>query len=376
MNFLLRALRSAVSGKRPVPLRQDDVSSIIVVELTRLGDVLVTIPSLHLLHDAFPSATIHFFLDERYASFITSLDLNVVVHEVRNGKSLQAMFRILEETNILKGDIALSMSPSKRNAFAVLSSRATIIGGYLEGGGTLTPFLHRWKIEMFGTSMPPNFYGNENIYLRPWKICETLRIVEGDSFTKSLIRPVPKESTEEELRGMGVLPRTSFIILHPFSAWRFRSWPLQCFVDLARSILVQTSQDILFLCHADEGEMLADVRGTFHANRRVHFFASRELMHTAVVMSNADAFVGNDSGPLHLAAALGVKHVGLFGPAHPRLTAPPTTYGVHCYKKVECSPCDQRQCIRPDDSCMPLISVEDVARPLLEMLVKDPVVDV
>ncbi|HEX9656655.1 MAG TPA: glycosyltransferase family 9 protein [Bacteroidota bacterium] len=376
MNFLLRALRSAVSGKQPVPLRRDDVRSVIVVELMRLGDVLVIIPSLHLLRSSFPSATLHLFLDEHHASLIESLDIDIVVHEVPNSQSLRAMFGILEKINILKGDIALSMSPSKRNAFAVLSSRAKVIGGYLEGGGTPAPFLYRWKIEMFGTTMPTNVYANENIYLRPWKVCETLGLSDGLSFIRSSMRPVPRESAEEELRAMKILPKTSFIILHPFSAWEFRSWPLQDFVELARSILVQTSHDVLFLCHVDESDQMSAPRETFRFNKRVHFFASRDLIHTAVLMSNAEAFVGNDSGPLHLAAALGIKHVGLFGPADPRLTAPPTAHGVHCYKKVECSPCDQRQCIRPDDSCMELISVDDVARPLLEMLVKDPVVDV
>ncbi len=376
MNFLLRALRSAASGRQPAPLRQDDIHSIIVFELTRLGDVLVTIPSLHHLRSAFPSSILHLFVDDRYAPLIRSLDVDVVVHGVHNAKSVAAMFRVLEETHRLKADLALSMSPSKRNTFGVLSSGARIMGGYLEGGGTLAPFLQRWKIEIFGAKMPSNFYQNENIYLRSWKVCETLGLPDNSSFVQSSMRPVPKNSMEEDLRTGRTFPKTSFVVLHPFSGWKYRCWPLDNFIELARSILVQTSHDVLFLCHESDEKRLLPSRDSFPHNKRVHFVASQDLVHSAVLLSGADAFVGNDSGPLHLAAALGVKHVGLFGPADPRVTAPPTAYGIHCYQRIECSPCDQRGCIRPNDSCMPLISVDDVARPLIEMLEKNPVVDV
>lgn len=78
------------------------------------------------------------------------------------------------------------------------------------------------------------------------------------------------------------------------------------------------------------------------------------------MIQRADLFIGNDSGPLHLAALLGVPVVGLFGPATPEHTAPYAARGVFVYRKVPCSPCSQTLCTMPANSCMNRITVEEV----------------
>jgi len=89
-----------------------------------------------------------------------------------------------------------------------------------------------------------------------------------------------------------------------------------------------------------------------------------DLIEMANVIARADLFIGCDSGPIHLATFLGVRSIGLYGPAAPELTRPVWSNSVMfrgLYHPVDCSPCDQRRCVRPGATCMGLISVGEVA---------------
>jgi heptosyltransferase-2 len=106
----------------------------------------------------------------------------------------------------------------------------------------------------------------------------------------------------------------------------------------------------------------------FRGEPRVRFFPSADILKTAALLRDADLFIGNDSGPLHLAALLEVPLIGLFGPASPELTAPLSARGSFLYHQVACSPCSQTVCIMPDNSCMRRITPEDVLTAVAEEL--------
>ena len=74
------------------------------------------------------------------------------------------------------------------------------------------------------------------------------------------------------------------------------------------------------------------------------------------IISRAGAVVSCDTGPMHLAVALGIKTIALFGPSNPRRTGP--YKGKIIQKSYYCSPCNKKKC--PDPRCMKLIQAEDV----------------
>jgi heptosyltransferase-1 len=156
------------------------------------------------------------------------------------------------------------------------------------------------------------------------------------------------------------LPHRRYIVIHPFAAWSFRQWSPSHFIHLAHSILRGMDCDIVFVCSDEEEQSLEVLRREFRNETRVYFFASPSLSESAALIQGASAFIGNDSGPLHLAAVLGVPVIGLFGPAHPQLTGPTTSSGTYLYHRVECSPCSQIRCVRPEAPCIDLISPDEV----------------
>ncbi|MEK7671312.1 MAG: hypothetical protein AAB344_03735, partial [Bacteroidota bacterium] len=92
----------------------------LVVELTRLGDVITMLPAMRLLAQHFPHATIHLLVDEQYASLLRSIGLPCEVHGVVEPESVGGFLQAVAFARKLKVEIALSMSPPKRNAAVTL----------------------------------------------------------------------------------------------------------------------------------------------------------------------------------------------------------------------------------------------------------------
>jgi ADP-heptose:LPS heptosyltransferase len=261
------------------------------------------------------------------------------------------------------------MSPPRRNAFAVLSSRSPIKVGYLTYVDTQTPYLEFAPVEASGFRLPaPARFGMENIQERPWKVWEALGIHRTGTDSHLAIRTDVQEAVRNGLRARGVLPGREYIVVHPFSGWEYRSWELRNFNDLVERVISELDHDVVFLCAGDEGRDLESSMRQFAGRSAVRFFHSQDLAESAVVIQDASLFIGNDSGPLHLASALGVRVVGMFGPAPPHLTGPRYREGTYLYRQVECSPCDQRKCIRPHDPCIDLISGDEAFAAVMEGL--------
>ena len=111
-------------------------------------------------------------------------------------------------------------------------------------------------------------------------------------------------------------------MIHPFAGWEYRSWDLRRFGELGHSVISEFDIDVVFLSEEKDQASLQELQEQFRDQPRARFVSFLDLIEAAVLIQRSTVFVGNDSGPLHLAAALGRPFVGLFGPAPPELTGP------------------------------------------------------
>lgn len=352
------------------------VKSVVVVELTRLGDVITMIPAQRLLVERFPQARFCLVVEERYAAFLRAMNIPGEVMGVKRPDRVVGFLRAVKLVRMRKADLVLSMSPPKRNAAVALASGAPRIAGYLTYMDSLTPYLESTPIESFGCVLErPASYGRKNIEERSLTVCTALGIDTQHARYDITLAPSEEERVRRMLIEEGLPPQRRFIVLHPFSGWAYRSWPLERFIELVQRVLtVLPEYDVLFVCEEAETPNLARVREQFAHVATVRVFASSDLVQTAFLMKYASLVVANDSGPLHLAVALGTPVVGLFGPASPELTAPRRANGTYLYERVECSPCTQLTCVRPEQWCMRQIATDDVLRCVVSRLSVQPVV--
>jgi lipopolysaccharide heptosyltransferase II len=179
------------------------------------------------------------------------------------------------------------------------------------------------------------------------------------------------------LQGIGnrhAMHDTALVALHP-GAGRYslaRMWPNERFAEVARALVDLHNADVLVVGGPDEVELAAEVVVQIERPGRIHTFAGRTSIHeTAALIERCDLFVGNDSGPMHLAAAVGTPVVAVFGPSNWAAWGPyvpPDENSPHTIvrRDLPCMPCFYRaHSLGLRDGCGP--------RPCLTVLAADPV---
>ena len=152
-----------------------------------------------------------------------------------------------------------------------------------------------------------------------------------------------------------------------------KRWPADRFVELTRQLRRQhsTLRQVLIGGPAETwlGVRIHEESGKIHPL----VGPDLDLAGLAGVLSHLDVLVTNDSGPMHLAAALGVPCIALFGPTDPRRTAP----AGECHKVLHsprwCSPCFKRKCPLLHHRCMKTLSADLVAVEVLKKLAESRV---
>jgi ADP-heptose:LPS heptosyltransferase len=345
------------------------VRAVLLIELTRLGDVLAMLGSVETARSHWPGAAIHLFVDSRYRSLVEALAPGVTVHGIAASATGRGFWRAVFAARRLKVDLACSLSPGKRNAALALASGAKAVAGYFSNVNVHIPYLVRTPVEAYGIGLEQaETYGREHIGLRAAKVLRALGARQDEPGSPGRSGWEFFAARQEELRPR--LPERDYVAIHPLAYWKFKQWGMRRFGALAEKIVTGLHLDVVFLCAPEESSQLDGLREELGHNRSVHFFAAKDLVEAGAVIKGAAAFVGNDSGPLHLAACLDVAVVGLYGPAEPSLVAPLGARGAFLYGATPCSPCAQRICVQPEDHCLSRIGVEQVVAALAQIVGK------
>jgi len=137
-----------------------------------------------------------------------------------------------------------------------------------------------------------------------------------------MIRPTPADAKKgrEILAEHGVMPAKKPVIIQPGSGGRHKCWNLENFLSAART-LTDEGAEVVFILGPAELERFSESE-IFEIKRTGTTLSNLNLVDVLAVMSCARGFIGNDSGITHLAAALGIRTVAVFGPTEPAVYGP------------------------------------------------------
>lgn len=334
------------------------ITSILFVELTRLGDVVTMLPAIQSLRRTCPLAKISVVVDSNYKEMFEFLPIVDEVIGCEDSRTVSGFNRTLKRFQSRSFDMICSMSPSSRNALMTLRTPSKMKIGYFDIHDTVTPFLYSSAVESVGVKMmSKEVYSMENINVRAEKICRALDI----PVQKNVEWEIPETriaSMREKLKNSGYENNGKLVVIHPFSAWEYRQWGMKNFLSIANELIRKHHARVVFIGRTEEWGRIDPA--LYQRDDKIIRFNDFNIGEILVLMRMASLFIGNDSGPLHLAAAVGTPAIGLFGPASPSLTGTKSEQNVYIYHKVECSPCRQVTCVRPENPCMNLISDEEV----------------
>ena len=161
-------------------------------------------------------------------------------------------------------------------------------------------------------------------------------------------------SAEDELVVEKLLPKSRpLIAVNPSARWGTKLWGADNFAALLDRL--PADQIVLTGSASEAGEVEKIGRG------RCNLAGKTDLAQLAELYRHCALLITNDSGPMHLAAAVGTPVVAIFGPTDPNLTGPYGKRHIVIRSGISCSPCLKPYCAHvPQMECMDLVSVEQV----------------
>jgi heptosyltransferase-2 len=170
-----------------------------------------------------------------------------------------------------------------------------------------------------------------------------------------------KSRARRFLGELGVDLGRPLLILSPGAGYGpAKRWPASRFADLASLFQERKDAAVLIIGSAAESDIAAAISSSLN-NKPFILTGKTTLPQLKALISLARLFVSNDSGPMHLANALRVPVVGIFGPTDPAVTGPFEPPAAVVKKDVPCWPCSYRKCPY-DHRCMLRIDPEEVYR--------------
>ncbi|NUM30752.1 MAG: glycosyltransferase family 9 protein [Bacteroidetes bacterium] len=150
-----------------------------------------------------------------------------------------------------------------------------------------------------------------------------------------------------------------FAILHCGARRILRQWPTKNFALIAKLLSTKYNLKIVF-AGIEEDEKIIDEIIYFSNVDSIKCIKNFSLLNFAYLVKKAELYIGNESGPLHIAAVMNTPLIGIYGPGIKDIFYPIGNKSKVVHHILDCNPCDQIHCVRPDNPCINLVTVDEV----------------
>ena len=333
------------------------MNHILVVSVNWLGDVIFSTPVYKALRAAHPGARITALAVPRVEDVLRlcpAVDEVIVLDEEGEHRPLIGRLCLIRQLRAGQFDAVFFLRPSLSRSFLC----------FLAGIPCRVGFSHKTIPGLLTHPVPVNDrYGRHRSEAYA-ALLEGFGIPVTDRTCELLPDAALATAAVSFLEGLGVASRDQFAIVNTGGNWDLQPWPETRCAELARRLRADKGWKILLPGSLKDMERTTRIAAA--AGEGVHSIAGGTgIRLLAGIFSHARCLISADSGPLHLASALGVPTVGLFGPTRPEITGPRgrgrsavMIHDVGCNK----APCYYLEC--PDNRCMKSIEVNDVLKVL------------
>ncbi len=348
------------------------LSRALVIKLRHHGDVLLSAPVFSTLKRAAPQCEIDALIYADTAPMLSghpdianlfAIDRNWKKQGV--GPQAAAEWNLLSQLRRRRYDLVVHLSVHPRGAWLVRLLRPRwSVGPKKRDAGA---FWHRSFTHLYAAQSDPQRH-TVDVNL------DALRAigvdVDLDAANVVLVPGVEAEARVDALMAQHGLAPRGFIHLHPASRWAFKCWPAER-VGALCDALARHRLPLVLTCapEAKERELVAAVRAAAHVPV-VDLSGALNLKELAALTARARLFVGVDSAPMHMAAAMGTPVVAIFGPSGDREWGPwHTASCVVASLTHDCRPCGQDGCNGSKISeCLTTLPVAQVLAACEELL--------
>ncbi len=341
-----------------------ELNSILLIKMSAVGDVIMALPALEALRRRYPRARIDWLVEAPSLSLLEghkAIDRLIVWPRrplsslVKGGRLLKAASlgrKYLRELREVEYDVALDLQGLFKSGIQIFFSRARRRLGFARC---------RERVEIFYNETMPAYDPQRHALLRYLDAAAFLGAERPEAVPRRYYWPPAQAvaGAEALLAHLG----SEFVVLNPGAKWDTKRWPQSHWESLAR-LLAAAGHSLLITGGPEDGpaaEAIARAAGPASLN----LCGRTSLAELAEILARAQAVITADTGPMHLAAAVGGRGLALFGPTRPERTGPLGGYFEILRPELDCLGCLKKVCPR---SCLAEIKPETVAERLRTLL--------
>jgi lipopolysaccharide heptosyltransferase I len=289
-----------------IPVENDQ--RILLLRLGSLGDIVHALPAAAALRDAFPNARLDWAVDPKWSRLLAgNPDLTSVI--LADRKSAAAILKTVKQLRSANYTCAIDFQGLYKSAFLALASACPRRIG----------FERTYAREGFASWLYTERFNPRGAH----KVEHNLTLAQAAGAQKSIPRFPITIFEADELRVTNELAKrnlTDFFVLNPGGGWRSKCWPAERYGELHSRIFAKFGlRGVVSYGPSEENLAQAVIAA---AGNSTPAAIPLELGPLMALLRRAKFVVSADTGPLHLAAALGAPVVGLFGPTDPARNGP------------------------------------------------------
>jgi 3-deoxy-D-manno-octulosonic-acid transferase/heptosyltransferase-1 len=339
-----------------------DLKNILIIKLSSIGDVVHALPFLESLKKCYPGSKIDWLVEEEASQILSGHPaINRIIISGRKKwqrdiLNLFKIFRVFSEAagfyrilRLSKYDIVIDLQGLFRSGFLTALSRG------------------KRKIGMSGAREGASFFLKEPPVLvdyeqhaidRYLKVAEYLGCNTDNPNGEIPVLKEDKKLTDSIFTSFS--EEKPVIAVNPMAKWKTKLWQADKFSKLADKLQKEMNCLIVFTGSANDRPLIEDIIKNAGGRRDeiINLAGRTGLKELAYLYSRCSLLICTDTGPMHIAAAMGCSVVALFGPTAPLRTGPYGNGHVVIRSGIDCSPCFKKEC--GNTKCMDDIAINAV----------------
>ncbi|MGD0540852.1 MAG: lipopolysaccharide heptosyltransferase II [Tepidisphaeraceae bacterium] len=328
---------------------------VLIIKPSAIGDIVHALPVLARLRQRWPKARLSWLVTPPCAELVRGhplLDEAILFQRGRFGHGWHNPAALLDLAGFVlqlrrrEFDLVIDLQGLFRSAWVSAASGAPRRVGFANA---------REFAPLFYTDLVDCSWKNDHAVERYLKITTALGCADGPAEFTFAVDDQDRRHIEQMIP-----PGTDFAVLLPGTNWATKQWPVERFAELVLPLKERFGLESVAAGAAEDAKLTGRIPARFDLTGKTN------LRQIVALLERARLVVGNDTGPMHMAAALGVPLVTPYGPTDPVRTGPFGRPDSVVRLSLPCMPCYSRTCSHR--SCMQWLEVEAVLRVAQEQI--------